>query len=347
MSAVLALKAHPHYPNANRCNEIKWETIASQTLKEANNNKIYDKATGADRQLVDIDQLPLLNTNNEEIHVFDLQGERINRRAPDVNTDDPCGVMINLENIQTLFSLGAPRLLDDDYDSDDDFPTAHPQPTKVQVYPLGFLRTVGNLQATGPPNCLYPTLSRINKAVREPLRRPVYGSDDGLSFEDDRTPGARAAPVVTAIASQFYNLVAHRAAPRAGRLDSQQGLVTAALAGAFAQTTKDKNTAWEMKQACKDGLPSERFHSRIHSPNCPKSCRAEVVYTVDVRKLKSKCGRHEMFWSLAPEQLMICPRFIFDEIILPLARAWVEKEVLDAIKQHLVIFKPQVSSVLW
>ena len=284
--------------------------------------------------------------NGEEIQVFDLEGERIERREPDENTDEPCGVMMNLENIQALFSPSALPLLDDDDGSDYDFPTPQTQPTKLEVYPLGFLRTVGNLQATGPPHCLYPALSRINKAVCEPPKGRSHGSDDNLSFEEDRTAIARAAPVVTATASQFYNLVAHRAAPRAGRLDSQQGLVTAALSGAFAKTVKDKNVALNLKLACESALPSERFHIRIHRPKCPKSCRAEVVYSVDVRKLKLKSGRHDHLLSPVPDQLIICLRFIFNKIIIPLARAWVEQEVLSAVKEHLVIFKPRVSTLL-
>lgn len=52
-----------------------------------------------------------------------------------------------------------------------------------------------------------------------------------------------------------------------------------------------------------------------------------------------------MFISVL-EQLIIRLRSIFMEIILPLARAWNEPEVLHKIKQHLVIFKPKVSIVL-
>jgi hypothetical protein len=41
-------------------------------------------------------------------------------------------------------------------------------------------------------------------------------------------------------------------------------------------------------------------------------------------------------------------RFIFDEIILPLAQVWEEADVCDELKDHLVILKPWVcSSGLW
>lgn len=291
VSAVHPQKAELHDVTTNRCNEIrKWDPIPSEDITEEYGEHIYDKAEGPNRQRVDIEKLPLHDENKKEIHVFDSEGMRINRTEADENTAEPCGVMMDLENIQALFSPGAPTLLYDG--SDDDYATPEALPTKVEVYPLGFLRTVGNLQATGPPHCLHPTLKKINKSVCEPPKRRSRGSDSSfLPEEEDNTSGRGTAQAVKATASQFYNLVAHRAASRAGRMDSQQGLVTAALSGGFARTAKDKRTALNKKTACDAALPSERFHNRIHLPECPKSCRAEVVYTVDVRKLKEKSGR--------------------------------------------------------
>lgn len=194
---------------------------------------------------------------------------------------------MDLQNLQALFSPGAPvPRYDDDDDDDDD--TAEEYGTKFHVYPLGFLRTAGNVQATGPPHCIYPTLREINASVR---KQPNETSDNDSPSEEYQ-PEASVAPVVKAISCQFYNLIAHRATPRAGRLDSQQGHVTAALASAFAQTEKDKKIAYEKQSACNSKLPSRSFHDKIHLDDCPKSCRAEIVYTVDVRNLKLTSGRH-------------------------------------------------------
>lgn len=93
-------------------------------------------------------------------------------------------------------------------------------------------------------------------------------------------------------------------------------------------------------------LTLERFHNRIHHLNCPKSCCAEVVYTIDARKLKSKSERHDKFLSPVSDQLIICLRFIFNKIIFLLARLWDKSEVLNATKEHLIIFKSQVSIVI-
>lgn len=312
---------------------------------DENDHQIFDKAKGPNRHAVDdLDKIPLLKENGEEIPVFDYEGNRIARREPVENTvDGPCGVLMNLQNVKALFSPGA-TTSPDDYDevSDDDSDLLQQRPMKVEVFPLGFLRTVGNLQATGPPQCLHPTLRRINNSIyKSPLaNQPSSDSEDDSSLEERQPTKVQAAPAVTAIASQFYNLFAHRAAPRAGRLDSQQGLATAALAGGFAQNTKDKNRAIIKRMECDTNLPSERFHKRINIPNCPKSCRTEVVYTVDVRNLKSKSGRYETHSPSEPTHN--ANSFIFNNIILPLARSWEEPEMRDGIKNHLFIFKPKV-----
>ncbi|KAH9159668.1 hypothetical protein EDB89DRAFT_1915798 [Lactarius sanguifluus] len=114
-------------------------------------------------------------------------------------------------------------------------------------------------------------------------------------------------------------------APRAGRMDSQQGSVTAVLSGTFAQTPKDKRAASRKRAYCDQALPSTRFHKRISRPECPKCCRAEFVYSVDVRSLK----------SLGPSG-----KLIFDKIILPLAKSWKRRDVRNVIKDFLVVFKP-------
>jgi hypothetical protein len=107
---------------------------------EKYDHRIYDKPKGADRRLVDIEELALHDDSNNEIPVFDLDGNRINRTEPDENIDDPCGVMMNLENIQALFSQGAPPVLYDNDGSSDDYATLHPEPTKVEVYPYPLKR---------------------------------------------------------------------------------------------------------------------------------------------------------------------------------------------------------------
>jgi hypothetical protein len=80
-------------------------------------------------------------------------------------------------------------------------------------------------------------------------------------------------------------------AGRSGQHDAQQGVVTSSIAGAFAQTDKHKQTASSKQLYCKLDLPSDRFHKKISLDNSPACCRAELVYSVDVRALADPSGR--------------------------------------------------------
>jgi hypothetical protein len=159
------------------------------------------------------------------------------------------------------------------------------------------LRTAGNFQASSIPQCFFPTLARINQSVRKDPNHPPSdledSDDDHMSIDQDENPihlgGIQA---VKPVASQFYNYIAHRTATRAGRHYSQQGTVTATLAGAFASTNKDKKRASDLQDYCDLSLPSERFHQNISIEDCPASCRAELVYSIDVRALKHRSGRY-------------------------------------------------------
>jgi hypothetical protein len=220
------------------------------------------------------------------------------------NEQPACGVLVKLEDIQTLFAQNSsPTVYDDNASSisiqDEPF-------VRVEAYPLGFLRVAGNVKATGVPTCFYPVLTDINRAVRKNHRKyPTGGSDedegdpghadddpdDAMHDDDDDPYSPSAYQAVKPVSSQFYNYSTHRVASHAGAHDSQQGTVTAAISGGYAITDKDKSTARKKQQDCKDGLPSERFHGKIASVrDCPSACRAELVYSIDVRALKDPSG---------------------------------------------------------
>jgi hypothetical protein len=114
-----------------------------------------------------------------------------------------------------------------------------------------------------------------------------------MSLDDDVRDGSRHAlssRVVKPVSSQFYNYMTHRVASRAGRHDSQQGTVTAAVAGAFATSRKHKTIASKKQEYCDQSLPSDRFHDRFSIEDCPTSCRAEFVYSIDIRRLQDPSG---------------------------------------------------------
>src|SRR6267142_2761514 len=161
----------------------------------------------------------------------------------------------------------------------------------VNVYPLGFLRIHVHIDEVrlrkgrgvkiGVPHCFYPILTDVNQNVRRNPDRPGHAvrvesddSDDAMSVDgiDQNRPQPGGASVVRPIASQFYNYIAHRSATRAGRHDAQQGSVTAALAGTFAETDRHKEIASDKQRYCDQALPSDRFHKKISFVASPYRC---------------------------------------------------------------------------
>ena len=200
-----------------------------------------------------------------------------------------------MRNIHALFN--SQTQLHGVEDDSDDLMGEDLEFVQVDAYPLAFLRTVGNFQASSIPQCFLPTLARINQSIRRDPNQPASDSDesneDHMSVDHDEDSNhVGGAQVVKPVACQFYNYIAHRTATRAGRHYSQQGTVTAALAGAFAGTNKDKKRASDLQDYCDLSLPSERFHQNISIEDCPSSCRAELVYSIDVRALKRRSGRY-------------------------------------------------------
>lgn len=231
------------------------------------------------------------------------------RREIIVDEDQPsCGVLMNLKDIQGMFNPNnSPTVGDSRGDDESEASSSSEQEddhwVRVEAYPLAFLKMAGNVKATGVPHCFYPLLTSINKSVRrnhsfDPSSKDAAAdsSDDSLGGHDDALSTYQA---VKPVSSQFYNYLSHRVASRAGRHDSQQGSITAAISGAFANSPRDKATACEKQSYCQDALPSERFHGRISSvDDCPSSCRAELVYSIDVRALRDQSGSYVSISSI-------------------------------------------------
>ena len=292
-----------------RCKEIqRWNPIPLETLKEKHSGPFYDGADPNTRCEILLEDTALTTEEGSEFNVYNSRGTRIPRRKPVVSRSAPlCGVLMNLEDIQDLFNPNMQASIDNPEDS---------HSVRVYAYPLAFLRTAGNIQADGIPHCFYPQLTAINKKVRKnhPANpRRARAEDQSMDIDDEgfdeidggdgengdympvdfdafeTTPSAFQA--VKPISSQFYNLSTHRVAPRAGAHDSQQGTVTAAIAGAFANTAKDRLTASNLQTYCNKMFPSDRFLDKISMEGCPTACRAEFVYSIDVRALKKRSGK--------------------------------------------------------
>ena len=191
--------------------------------------------------IANLHNYPLLDDYGVELPIFSDDGDRIPRRNPIINIDEAqCGVLMNFANIQALFNPDSQLHSDPDDQNSDSTSSIPPEShfVNVDVYPLAFLKTAGNLQANRIPHCFYPVITQVNQAVRKNPNGIDSSSsesdDDSMDIDPRQSPPLSHAQVVKAISCQFYNYITHSMATRAGRHDSQQGSVTAALAGAFA-----------------------------------------------------------------------------------------------------------------
>ena len=290
------------YPS--RCYRIHdWDIIPIQDIKRQSHNHIYDDDNQLSRHRIhDIGAYPLLDEDGQEIPIFNRNGQRIERRLPLIDPDESqCGVLIKLNNIHALFNTPDQLFEHDDLfnNSSSNTPSHY---IDINAYPIAFLRSAGNIQASGIPSCFLPHIADINKSIRQDPNiqsqhtLPSNTSDNSDDDMDIDPPqhlqllGGQ--PVIKPVASQFYNYIAHRTATRAGNHDTMKGTVTAAIAGGFAQLDKHRRKAKDLMTYCDTALPSHRFKTHIDIDNCPSSCRAELVYSVDVRALRHPTGRY-------------------------------------------------------
>ncbi|KAH8982112.1 hypothetical protein EDB86DRAFT_3086416 [Lactarius hatsudake] len=288
------------------CTEVTlWEVFDPKVLKQTF-GMLYDGDNKKSRKKVNLQRL-LMMTEEE---------------------DPACGVLMDLVNMHDLFHPSWEYPLSED-DRMEEYDKLRPETRRVDVYPLGFLQTVGNVQAEGIPPCFYKGIKEISSKVHADPNGGNEGSSSSSSTSSTSSNEAMTRlprmQVIKPISSQFYNYISHQAASRAGDMDTEKGTVTAALAGAFATTAKDRATARGKQEQCCVMLPWKRFHDKVSCYDCPVSCRGEIVYAVNVRALKVRTGRS-----------------LFSDVIQPLVNMWECNEVRNTIKDHLVILKPEV-----
>lgn len=223
-----------------RCSQIhKWEAISKHTIRRNYGQLFYDNADKLCRRCVNLDEHPLLNDNGKEVPLFAPNKRQIPCRLPLIDYNKPqCGILIDLGNIHALFNLDTQ--LNGVADDDDEVFSKDATFIQVNAYPLAFLRTAGNFQASSIPQCFLSTLTKINQSVFQDPNQPHSNNlqdsnDDYMAIDqEDNSFHASGTSVVKLVACQFYNYIAYRTATHARQYYSQQGTVTAALAGAFA-----------------------------------------------------------------------------------------------------------------
>ncbi|KAG0697442.1 hypothetical protein DFH29DRAFT_1003759 [Suillus ampliporus] len=292
-------------------------------------NVVYSSPDPDVRHPVDLLSLPLREPGTQkEINVYDEEGRRIPRFNGRSRANGPkCGILVNLETIPQLFSSYVAHDEHLDLDADIvDFDDG--QSAKINVYPQAFLRKYGHLQSDSILPHFKTFIKKVQANITRGRRRPNRmnddddDDDDGDAMADDGRP---IPPAIIASGCQFYNEISHRIRPNSGLHDVQQGRITSALSGAYAQGT-GKHVHSAAMHYCRLSLPHERYDNSISLDNVPRDLRLENIYILQLE-------------SMDPAKRNGAS--IYLDIIVPLARAWSHPHVCDALRPHLAVFVPR------
>ncbi|KAG0693691.1 hypothetical protein DFH29DRAFT_382941 [Suillus ampliporus] len=306
----------------------KWRPIPVDEILSVH-DFLYDSPDYDVRQPIDLPSLPPRDpATNKEINIYDEDGRRVPRfigvAAPGTK---PCGLLVNLETIPQLFSsyVGHDEHLDIDADIID-LDDVHD--TKINVYPQAFLRKYGHVQAKSVLPHFRPFVNKVQSRITRARHAPSHDADDDDDDEDvvvadvpshDSQP---IAPAILASACQFYNEISHRVRPSAALHDVQQGRITSALAGTYAQGAA-KHVHSACMHTCNVGLPHKRYDDKIKLSNVPRALRLENIYILQLD-------------SMIPSKRN--GNSIYIDVVVPLSRAWSHPHVADALRPHLAVF---------
>jgi len=269
----------------------EWNIIDPEEIR-AEHPQIFDSQDPSTREEInDIAALPLETDAGEEVRIYSPDGNQIMRREPLFEDADPppCAPLVNLRTIQQFFESSSESLLLD-HDKDSDSNSIYPPPSQedahCSLYPQAYLKVFGQVQANGVPPAFRAIVKEINSSVG---RTEVYESD----FEDEHDDSTqqehaiRLDPLISD-SCQIYNAVAHKLMAQAGTLDAVQGDITAALAGSYAESQKDRLVAQHAFNVCEANLPHRRVEHRLSTEHVRKSLRLENVYVLKLQDLSDK-----------------------------------------------------------
>ncbi|THH19387.1 hypothetical protein EUX98_g8784 [Antrodiella citrinella] len=297
------------------------------TIVARNADGIFTTPLARTRQLVqNLEALPYTDASGEEIQIFDRAGARIPRRAPIILTSTPkCGVLHDLTRVGELYSLPPdPRDLDME-DMDDDEVEERRQVINISTanfrpYPHAYTLRYGQVQAD---SIIYPLLPEIQK-LNATLLNPELPVD---TFDD---PADRV--VIRGTGSQGYNAIAHRIRrSNAGQI-SHQGLMSGGAAGNHAISAKGVRVATKLRHELAAALPHERFDSQLNHHAAKTAFRSEQVYVIYPTNTTANRHSGDNFYR---------------QIIVPLCNATKAPLVMSALKNTLVVFKPNVFPAIY
>jgi hypothetical protein len=309
-----------------------------EILQEAGDNGLFNSPDPFERESIsreELEDLPMLQENGEEIPIFNDAGFPIPRRNPAFQRSTlPLGGLIDFADIGQMF--GPAR--DDD---DDDAPSA----TKFQVYPQAGLCSCGHVVAQG---LMYPMTTFLN-TLTEGLSQGYHENNNDMNVDWERPDY----PAVSGISSQIYNAVMHNTR---GNSAQQHGVVlgnvTAALAGYWSRGTPKMGDAEALARKCDQQLPHEEYLLKITTRPLDRDLRVENVVGITMAAIHptQRTGRYAICCSdefcFRNLNLIQYNRHLLNNILLPIANYVRHPSVFDQLRKHIVLFKAEASIYL-
>ena len=287
-----------------------WEVREIDDIIEDHGDDIFTHYNQNIRRQLDrgdLSDYPLLKPDGTENPIYTQDGYRIQRRYGTRSRNTlPHGVLMDLRHLDQLFL------------PDDELFSSSPSFT---VYPQGGLVTAGHFQADGLLCAFTPHIAKLNSDIQ--AQANVHFPMQDLLY-----------PPIVGMGCQGYNAVMHATRGRcAQHHDAQRGLVTAALAGSWANSQSHKQHARSLIQQCNRRLPHAEFRQKISNQNDhPLDCsiRLENTFSIEIERLQPK---------------YMDGANILQDLIIPLGNLWSHPSILDKIKDHCILFKPDVRSL--
>ncbi|KAG6369980.1 hypothetical protein JVT61DRAFT_12616 [Boletus reticuloceps] len=299
-----------------------WRNVPPEEIV-ARYGRLFTAPPG-DRNRTEIDDLAnfpfMQDAGSNVVPIYTKEGYVVFRREPRPGHSDLGGALLNL-------SL-TPQLFLPPNDEEDFVIRAAP----CSLYPLAFSKTLGNMQASdGLIYSFKEPLKMINEPLQAHLEDEDDSQDDGDSlFEEDDHPDRHrrvGAPVLRGLRCQGYNTLSHRVRNQSKFHAVQLGKITSAVSGTTAVGFASIGQWTRRVQECRNNLPHEAFHLKVHGENQPQAMRMENTYQLDVSRMKAEDRNG---------------RAIYDNVITPLLRSWTYATVRESLKQVLVPFKRDI-----
>jgi hypothetical protein len=231
-----------------------------------------DKDRRQKLSLEDLNELP------QDTRIFTEKGVEIPRHYHFFDGGEaqrkPCGVLVNLSNLHTLFQPDD-RLL---------YARAGPCPKNYFPYPQAGLVTAGHLQADALISDFYPLLEAINLDI---LKNGEEDPQEELLVEAPKWP-------VYGVSCQMYNAVMHHTRGIGSQHhDVVRGTVSGALGGQCTPEAASTKQATDLRHACRVQMPHEAYKVKASNDAVCKDLRLENVYWVDFDQIaaENRTGR--------------------------------------------------------